>query len=233
MNLFKMKCHLLGLVLLILSGKPLSGQSTTLFDDTKVASIYLELPADSLSYILNNLEHNRYLDTLTRFITNPDTIFSRIDALESLISAAAWSDPYRSLDYGYTFASFQNGFDQTIDGHTPYGIKPFLGIRFDSIRSQIAGLLSGTEAVDSQNADFRIYPNPSSELLFIQSASINFSERVVASIYGICGQKSSEFQWEASEAAYAIPVSSLPSGAYVLHLRSEKKEARFVFLKGD
>lgn len=71
MNLFKMKCHLLGLVLLILSGKPLSGQSTALFDDTKVASIYLELPADSLSYILNNLEHNRYLDTLTRFIAIP------------------------------------------------------------------------------------------------------------------------------------------------------------------
>jgi hypothetical protein len=175
----------------------------------------------------------RYLDTLTRFITNPDTIFSRIDVLESLISTAAWSDPYRSLDYGYTFASFQNGFDQTIDGHTPYGIKPFLGIRFDSIHSQIAGLLLSTPSSQSEGSDFKVFPNPSTAMLFVQSSPTNFTENLVASIFGITGQKMGEFQWEASDAAHAIPVSNFPSGVYVLHLASEKQEARFVFLKAD
>jgi hypothetical protein len=111
----------------------------------------LAVPAFKDQYI-------RYLDTLTRFITNPGIIFPRIDALEAQISSAAQEDWYRSLDYGYTFADFQNGFDQTIDGHTPYGIKPFLGIRHDRIQDQIEGLLSSTANQNASNQLFEIFP---------------------------------------------------------------------------
>ena len=54
-------------------------------------------------------QYARYLDTLTRFITLPDSIFPRIDFLHDLVTPAAVADPYRPLDYGYSIADFHNG----------------------------------------------------------------------------------------------------------------------------
>ncbi|MFN0037769.1 MAG: CotH kinase family protein, partial [Saprospiraceae bacterium] len=155
----------------------------------------------------------RYLDTLTRFITHPDSIFSRIDELENQVSAAALADPYRPLDYGYTFANFQNGFDQTIDGHTPYGIKPFLGIRHDSIRSQIAGVLSKSEMPYDGEFVLQAYPNPAAEQLFVHTGGAFFSEKIIASVFEATGRLARTCEWEASGAAQRVDISGLPAGA--------------------
>ncbi len=178
-------------------------------------------------------QYTRYLDTLTRFITQPDSIFPRIDALENLISPAALNDTYRSLDYGYTFADFQNGFDQTIDGHTPYGIKPFLSIRYDSIRSQIAGLLSKTLQPDPRNRVFQVFPNPATDVLFVYTPTSFFSDKIVASIFAQTGQLVGTWSWVASDIAHKVQISELPAGVYVLQLKSGLEEGRFVILKAE
>ncbi len=189
-----------------------------------LASKLLAVPAFKTQFV-------HYLDSLTRFITFPDSIFPRIDVLESLVTTPALNDLYRTLDYGYTFADFQNGFDQTIDGHTPYGIKPFLNIRYDSIRSQIAGLVSGTKASGIENIGFEVYPNPSTDWLFVKPPPSLYSEKIIASIFGITGQNMGTYQWEGSESVHSISISELPIGVYVLLLQTGWQEERFVFLK--
>lgn len=177
-------------------------------------------------------QYIRYLDTLTRFITNPGIIFPRIDALEAQISSAAQADGYRSLDYGYTFADFQNGFDQTIDGHTPYGIKPFLGIRHDRIRDQIEGLLTSTTNLNGSNQVFEIFPNPASDWLWVNNLLTLNAETIEAQAFNTTGQLLGYWQWEASTSAQPLFISNLPPGLYVLQLSSGQQTGRFVFLKG-
>ena len=176
-------------------------------------------------------QYVRYLDTLTRFITNPGIIFPRIDALKNQISAAALDDSYRALDYGYTFADFQNGFDQTIDGHTPYGIKPFLGLRHDNIRSQITGILSKSSTPDSENLVFHVYPNPANDWLAVSTAPDLSFKKITASVFSTTGQLVETWQWEASDSVHFGSVSDLPAGVFVLHLQAGNQEGRFVFLK--
>ncbi len=197
-----------------------SGQSRPL------ATKLLAVPAFKAQYV-------RYLDTLTRFITNPGIIFPRIDALESQITSAALADVYRSLDYGYTFADFQNGFDQTIDGHTPYGIKPFLGLRCDSIRSQIAGVLSKTLAPDAEHIDFQIYPNPASDWIWVKTSTAVPSGKIAALVFSATSQLLRAWEWEASDAVHSRWIADLPAGVYALHLQLGLQEGRFVFLKGN
>lgn len=189
-----------------------------------LATKLLAVPAFKEQYI-------RYLDTLTRLITHPDSIFTRIDALEELIQVPALSDLYRTLDYGYTFADFQNGFDQTIDNHTPYGIKPFLSIRYDSIRSQIAGALSNTTQQKTEELVFQVYPNPAVDWLIVKTGPALFSEKIRASIFGVMGQTITTWEWEASGDPQFQTLTTLSPGVYVLQLQSGSQSNAFVFVK--
>ncbi|MFN8135793.1 MAG: CotH kinase family protein [Bacteroidales bacterium] len=91
-------------------------------------------PRPLVSKILAVPEFNRkyqlYLDTIVRNVTNPVTIFPHIESLKAQIDDAVATDTYRTLDYGYSLADFNNGFIKQVDGHTPYGIKPFLTTRY-------------------------------------------------------------------------------------------------------
>lgn len=118
-----------------------------------LASQLLKVPAFKAKFV-------QYLDSVTRFITLPDTIFPRIDELHALIISAAKDDIFRTLDYGYTMDDFHNGFTQTVDNHTPYGIKPFLGLRGDSTQRQIAGLLTGLDFSPKNDLVAQVFPNP-------------------------------------------------------------------------
>lgn len=189
-----------------------------------LATKLLAVPAFKEQYI-------RYIDTLTRLITHPDSIFTRIDALEELIQVPALSDLYRTLDYGYTFADFQNGFDQTIDNHTPYGIKPFLSIRYDSIRSQIAGALSNTTQQKTEELVFQVYPNPAVDWLIVKTGPALFSEKIRASIFGVMGQTITTWEWEASGDPQFQTLTTLSPGVYVLQLQSGSQSNAFVFVK--
>lgn len=189
-----------------------------------LATKLLQVPEFKTTYI-------RYLDTLTRFITHPDTLFPRIDAMRYLITPAASADTYRSLDYGYTFADFYDGFEQTIDGHTPYGIKPFLGLRYDSIRTQIQGLLSSSKETHNPLQAWKVFPNPAIDWLYVQMDALPTAEPILASIIDQTGRCLQRWEWDGSGPLYTLPVHQLVPGVYVLHLETRMQEARFVFLK--
>jgi CotH kinase protein/Secretion system C-terminal sorting domain len=106
------------------------------------------------------------LDSVSRHITHPDSIFPRIDALHALITPAAAEDVYRTLDYGYTMNDFHKAFEQKLSGHVAYGIKPFLATRYQNTRSQIA-LLLDEKSPEKPLLQVNISPNPANANLTI------------------------------------------------------------------
>ena len=102
--------------------------------------------------------YKQYLDTITNTVVLPDRIFPHIDAMKKLIQQAAEEDTFRSLDYDYTIADFNNGFIMTIPGHTPYGVKPFLDTRHNSTVKQLHP--DGIENATLTAEKLMIFPDP-------------------------------------------------------------------------
>ncbi len=176
-------------------------------------------------------EFIHYLDSISRYITLPDSIFPRIDVLHNLITPAAFNDTYRTLDYGYSMGDFHDGFTQTIDGHTPYGIKPFLGLRYDSTMSQIADVLTNTDLVARSPGYFYTYPNPTADCIFIQSATTQPGQRIDCTVYDKEGRSVLHTQWNAGVEPQRVSVQSLPAGLYQVHLKTRELEQSLNFVK--
>ncbi|MCX6270998.1 MAG: CotH kinase family protein [Bacteroidetes bacterium] len=161
---------------------------------------------------------NRYelfLDTLARCRIAPDSIFPRIDSIKDLITPAAITDTYRTMDYGYTFDDFKNGFIQTIDDHTPYGIKPFLNARKQSILDQIhpAGI-GDTEG----KTPWTVFPNPASGsiTLFAEENFFTVSRLFILDIYG---RPVKEFPVKSgNNNHFQLAVSDLVAGFYFIKI---------------
>ena len=190
-----------------------------------LATKLLQVPAFRDQYV-------RYLDTITRFITLPDSIFPRIDELHDLITPAAIADPFRTLDYGYTVQDFHDGFDQTVDFHTPYGIKPFLGLRADSTLQQIAGVLTRTTNPEATPHVVVVYPNPASDRLYIHTAPAFSTGQLHATLFDATGRPVSTAQWMANPAPYEWLLGDLPAGCYVLRLANGLKVVCVAVVKG-
>ena len=172
-----------------------------------------------------------FLDSVTRFIIHPDSVFPRIDALHQLITPAAVADSFRTLDYGYSVNAFHLGFTQPIDGHSPYGIKPFLEIRYDSTLRQIAPFVSAAASPAQPEFSVFIYPNPATDRLFVVPGAAVFSEKISAAVQDRTGRVLARWQWVDSATPFQLPVNGLPSGVYWLHLEAGRREGYFTFLK--
>lgn len=88
----------------------------------------------------NQVYKDRYSFFLNEIITkyvNTTSYFDAIDNKRDQISAAAESDPYRPLDYGWSYTDFLNSYNQALGDHVTYGIKPYLTQRINSINNQI------------------------------------------------------------------------------------------------
>lgn len=163
-------------------------------------------------------EYLRYLDTLSRFIVHPDTIFPRIDALEALIAPAAGDDFFRTLDYGYTLDDFHQGFDQTVDNHTPYGIKPFLGTRYTYTRNQITGVLSAQDQTDEPYG--QPYPNPASDAVRIPLALFPDAGSWTLRLLHPSGRVMHQVSDSGAIVDQDIPLVDYPPGVYFLQLQA-------------
>jgi spore coat protein H len=153
------------------------------------------------------------LDSVTRYITRPDSIFPKIDALKALILPFVPADTFRSLDYGYTFNDFELGFTGTVDGHTPYGIKPFLGTRYNSTIGQLAAVKT-TEVQDITQL-ITAFPNPfgAGEVLHLHSKAFLKSDLQV-NIVDLQGRTVHRADWPAYEATLELELSNLAAGKY-------------------
>lgn len=172
-----------------------------------------------------NLMYQHYLDTIVNHIVKPDIIFPHIDSLKTLVTEAALEDTYRTLDWGYTTAAFYNGFVQSVDGHTPYGIKPFLNIRTNTIQQQLpfTGVVPGSSIV----AD--IYPNPASDQLFIKVQPENKSR--TGYLVDVLGNVLKVFTLVPMQENIRLQVSDIEPGIYNLVLYDNQQHINLRFVK--
>lgn len=172
----------------------------------------------------------RYLDTITRQITYPDSIFPYINYLHNQITVPAIEDIFRTYDYGYTINDFHNGFTQTVDGHTPYGIKPFLETRYTNTLEQIEGLI-GTEALDETPVLLGVYPNPGTDGWYLHTGLQWSGNTVTAKVYDLPGRLCYTETWVNTGNDHFLAPGNLHSGAYILEIISGgMREKRKVFL---
>lgn len=193
-------------------------------DPRPLASKLLAVPAFRNRYI-------HLLDSITRFIVHPDSIFPRINYLHQLIIPAAAEDTYRTLDYGYSMDDFHNGFTQSIDGHSPYGIKPFLEIRFDSTLRQIAHITSGDFSPVAPVFAFSLFPNPASDRILIQTGFDDISKKVSAEMFDPTGRVVAHWQWEAGAEPFQRVLNHISPGIYRLRLKTEEQKGQAFFIK--
>ncbi|MCC6397860.1 MAG: lamin tail domain-containing protein, partial [Bacteroidetes bacterium] len=67
---------------------------------------------------------------------------SRIDRLRTMITPAALTDSFRTLDYGFDSAAFVNSYSATSyqNQHVKFGLKQFVNARLSSLGSQLAAI---------------------------------------------------------------------------------------------
>lgn len=164
----------------------------------------------------------QYLEYVYEFVNgplHPDSVFSYIDQLHNMITPAAQLDTYRTLDYGYTIAQFHLGFTGTVDGHSPYGIKPFLETRRQTINQQVGIPLA-------KSLVFNVFPNPARDEI-----KIEFTETIKQSWeaslldtngVAICSKKYVE---KGNLFKFALP--KLPSGVYILRVHDARHSVNY------
>lgn len=162
-------------------------------------------------------KYRRYLDTIARTIILPDSIFPHIDAMKEMIANAAAADTFRTLDYGYTMTDFNNGYTQTVDSHTPYGIKPFLEKRSTTILQQLQAASLPEDA--SVGINLSVFPNPASERITL-SGEPNRGDRQ-GWIVDIMGRQVQTIYWPKNQGSVSFSVMELPSGIYTIAVEND------------
>ncbi len=157
-------------------------------------------------------KYHRYLDTITNQIIKPVLIFPHIDSLRNLITNAALADTYRTLDYGYTADNFFDGYTKTIDGHTPYGIKPFLEKRYSTLLDQLAP--NSVPGKAEATSELRLFPNPAHDRLFV-NISAEITDRHCR-IVDVTGREFISFIIPGFQENTVIQVGNLPQGIYMV-----------------
>jgi hypothetical protein len=162
-------------------------------------------------------QYKRYLDTIATNIIHPDSVFPYLDNLKALIREAAVEDTYRTLDYGYTIADFDNAFTQPIDDHTPYGLKPFFTTRRQAILNQLhpAGIAGNENAVGR----IILFPNPASGEVTISLAD-HPKHPVTGWISDISGRIIDDFSLDPGDEK--LSVTEFEPGIYVVHINADK-----------
>ncbi len=170
------------------------------------------------------------LDSVTRYITRPDSIFPRIDFLRNLITPAAVTDTFRSLDYGYTFADFQLGFTGTVDGHTPYGIKPFLETRYTSTLSQLPAVTADAPQDFAQTIS--AFPNPvgKGQVLHLRTTKAS-PQALKVIIIDAMGRQMGAWEWPAFAEVLQLDISTFPAGHYLLRLQGKEVFSSLAILR--
>jgi hypothetical protein len=122
---------------------------------------------------------------------------------------------------------FNNGFTQTIDAHTPYGIKPFLTTRQAKILQQLpAASVSETK---SDDIELTIYPNPAISQITIRSLASAHSRRCM--LIDITGREQMVAEWDKNQRTFTIPLAGLSAGFYTILVEDEGQIRNKRFIK--
>ena len=170
--------------------------------------------------------YRRYLDTVARQLLKPSLIFPHIDSLKNMVTSAALSDTYRSLDYGYTASDFFNGFIGTVDSHTPYGIKPFIEKRYSALLQQLS--ITAVPEEVSKGLALNLYPNPVHDRLIVNISPESIDRR--CSVIDMTGRELESITLLRNLDNAVIQVGDLIPGIYTLKVacKGHSLNKRFV-----
>lgn len=91
--------------------------------------LQIDIYKDRYSYYLNQLIEN---------IVNEDILIPKIENIKNMISHAAEEDLYRTYDYGWSYADFNNSYYNAVSSdHVTYGLIDYIETRLESIENQI------------------------------------------------------------------------------------------------
>jgi hypothetical protein len=185
-----------------------------------LASKLLSVPAFMVTY-------QKYLDTIVHKIVDQNVIFPHIDSLENLITSAVIDDHYRTLDFNYTTNDFFNGFIQTVDGHTPYGIKPFLIKRSNTILQQLASY--SVPEMKKGYADLLVFPNPAEKQITIKTLPLDNERK--GYILDMLGRQLKPIEIPMNQSENTIQIEDLKPGIYTIVLSNKDSIESKRFIK--
>lgn len=192
-------------------------------DPRPLASKLLAVPAFKQKFV-------QHLDTITRLVTCPDVLFPHVDALHNLVASAAETDIFRTLDYGYTTTDFHKGFENKVDDHTPYGIKPFLATRCQSLRTQIAPLISSTGLEPVMQLPIQIGPNPVQDQLLVHTGEELFGAEISGTVTNSLGRIIKTCRWPAGAEPFILNAEGFAPGIYWVQFTSKNGQSQHVFV---
>ncbi len=163
-----------------------------------------------------SLRYNSYVDSIATYVMHPDTIFPYITKLSSQIRPAVASDTYYPLDYGYSIQTFGDGLAKSIDGHTPYGIRPFISTRITNAKKQL--IVAVNEPGLSPKIPFSISPNPISDFIKITQ---DYQGQLTIRVYSLDGKMLSSEKIDFNQQT-TISTAHLPKGVYQCSIFDEK-----------
>ncbi|MCF8244352.1 MAG: CotH kinase family protein [Saprospiraceae bacterium] len=107
--------------------------------------------------------YSYYLKTALQTVFDPSSFFPYLDNLKALIAPAAQTDPYRPLDYGFTFSDFEEGWEGPLPWfQTPEGIKSYVtGRQATALQQLTPGDIS---PVIHHVKHTYLYPSPSIQI---------------------------------------------------------------------
>ncbi len=83
--------------------------------------------------------YSYYFDKYIKAFYNLTFMTPYLYKLRDLIAPTAQTDPYRPLDYNFTYSQFLKSFDEALPvNHTPYGIRQFINDRRISAMQQLS-----------------------------------------------------------------------------------------------
>jgi len=154
-----------------------------------------------------------FLDTIANTVIHPDSVFPRIDAMKQLIQHAAEADTYRTLDYGYTIADFNDSYTEALGAHVKYGLKPFFSVRRTSILQQLHP--AGTDDPGIKPEGLTISPNPAGD--FIRITLPQIQNHCYLTIFDNVGKQKKSFMMDPLT-EQTLFIGDLEKGFYYLLL---------------
>jgi Secretion system C-terminal sorting domain len=88
---------------------------------------------------------------------------------------------------------------------------------------------TGVASVNSANGAFQIYPNPTDNNLYVTNPALNTGNTIYVEVYNTLGQVVTKTQY--NNQLLVLPVSSLPSGDYLIRLYNDDMSVVKKFIK--
>ncbi len=89
----------------------------------------------------------------------------------------------------------------------------------------------GIHSLEEQSI-FKIYPNPTSGLFTLETSGLDWSEKVIAEIYAMNGEKLESVEWSA-EKAHQFSLSGRTAGIYLVRFISGRHAGTSRVIKQD